>query len=148
MQQIFYDDAPYHVLYYDNELHAYRTDKFANWTNQPPENGTPLFGFGPFGYTVLKAASEVAASPSAATGSQAPSASGGTTSPAPTEPAADSASSSYGPDRPGRGRAPRGGRGRVRAHPQAPGGTGGRVTPGRAGNRRAGATSRPGPAPA
>ena len=53
MQQIFYDDAPYHVLYYDNELHAYRTDKFANWTNQPPEIGTPLFGYGPFGYTVL-----------------------------------------------------------------------------------------------
>ena len=61
MQQIFYDDAPYHVLYYDNELHAYRTDKFANWTNQPPENGTPLFGYGPFGYTVLTAASEVTA---------------------------------------------------------------------------------------
>ena len=32
--------ACYHVLYYDNELHAYRTDKFAGWTNQPPDNGT------------------------------------------------------------------------------------------------------------
>ena len=46
MQNIFYDEAPYHVLYYDNELHAYRTDKFTNWTNQPPDNGTPLFGYG------------------------------------------------------------------------------------------------------
>jgi peptide/nickel transport system substrate-binding protein len=97
MQQIFYDDAPYHVLYYDNELHAYRTDKFANWTNQPPDSGTPLFGYGPFGYTVLQAASEVTASPSAATGSEAPSASGGTTSPAPTEAPADSASSNTVP---------------------------------------------------
>ena len=98
MQQIFYDDAPYHVLYYDNELHAYRTDRFANWTNQPPENGTPLFGYGPFGYTVLQSAAEVAAaSPSAATGSQAPSATGGTTSPAPTEPPADTASSNTVP---------------------------------------------------
>ncbi len=28
MQQIFYDQAPYHVLFYDAELHAYRTDRF------------------------------------------------------------------------------------------------------------------------
>ena len=46
MQQLFYDDACYHVLYYDSELHAMRTDKFTGWTNQPPESGTPLFGFG------------------------------------------------------------------------------------------------------
>ena len=99
MQQIFYDDAPYHVLYYDNELHAYRTDKFANWTNQPPDSGTPLFGYGPFGYTVLTAASEATASPSAApAGSEAPaSATSGTSSPAPTEPPAESASSNTMP---------------------------------------------------
>ena len=53
MQKIVYDEAPYHILYYDSELHAYRTDKFAGWTNQPPETGTPLFGYGPIGYTVL-----------------------------------------------------------------------------------------------
>ena len=29
--------APYHVLYYDSELHAYRTDRFGGWENQPPE---------------------------------------------------------------------------------------------------------------
>jgi peptide/nickel transport system substrate-binding protein len=97
MQQIFYDQAPYHVLYYDNELHAYRTDKFANWTNQPPDSGTPLFGYGPFGYTVLQAASEVTPSPSAATGSEAPTATGGTSSPAPTEPPADTAASNNMP---------------------------------------------------
>ena len=28
MQEIFYDEAPNIPLYYDSELHAYRTDKF------------------------------------------------------------------------------------------------------------------------
>ena len=46
MQQIFYDVALHHILYYDSELHAMRTDKFAGWTNQPPDSGTPLFGYG------------------------------------------------------------------------------------------------------
>ena len=36
MQQIFYDDAPYLILYYDSELHAYRTDKFSNWQTSRP----------------------------------------------------------------------------------------------------------------
>ncbi len=84
MQNIFYDQAPYHVLYYDNELHAYRTDKFTNWVNQPPDNGTPLFGYGSIGYTVLKDASLTPSpSPAASTapsggavGSAGPSASG------------------------------------------------------------------------
>jgi peptide/nickel transport system substrate-binding protein len=66
MQQIFYDQAPYHVLYYDNELHAYRTDRFGGWVNQPPESGTPLFGYGPIGYTKLTLASEASAAPSGA----------------------------------------------------------------------------------
>ncbi|HEX5828227.1 MAG TPA: ABC transporter substrate-binding protein [Candidatus Limnocylindrales bacterium] len=65
MQQIVYDQAPYHILYYDSELHAYRTDRFGGWTNQPPDTGTPLFGFGPIGYTVLTAASEASPEPSA-----------------------------------------------------------------------------------
>ena len=64
MQQIVYDEAPYHVLYYDSELHAYRTDTFGSWTSQPPDSGTPLFGYGPIGYTVLTAASDASPSPS------------------------------------------------------------------------------------
>ncbi len=66
MQQIVYDEAPYHIPYYDSELHAYRTDKFANWTNQPPETGTPLFGYGPIGYTVLTAVSDATPEPTVA----------------------------------------------------------------------------------
>jgi len=53
MQQIFYDSGCNTPLYYDSELHAYRTDKFAGWTDQPPGSGTPLFGFGYGGYLKL-----------------------------------------------------------------------------------------------
>jgi peptide/nickel transport system substrate-binding protein len=66
MQEIFYRDAPYHVLYYDSELHAYRTDRFGGWVNQPPDNGTPLFGYGPIGYTKLTAAAAASPEPSGA----------------------------------------------------------------------------------
>ena len=52
MQEIVYNEAPYHILYYDASLVAYRTDRFTGWVNQP-DNGTPLFGYGPYGYTQL-----------------------------------------------------------------------------------------------
>jgi peptide/nickel transport system substrate-binding protein len=54
MQQLFYDAACYHILYYDSELHAMRTDKFTGWTNQPPDSGVPLFGFGYPAYMLLR----------------------------------------------------------------------------------------------
>jgi peptide/nickel transport system substrate-binding protein len=60
MQNLVYDEAPYHILYYDAELHAYRTDKFGGWENQPSVGGTPLFGYGSFGYTKLTDLSAVA----------------------------------------------------------------------------------------
>jgi peptide/nickel transport system substrate-binding protein len=92
IQQLVYNEAPYHILYYDSELHAYRTDTFANWQNQPAESGTPLFGYGPWGYTVLTAASdEPSPAPSAAV--QSPGATTGAESPAPTEAPAEPASS-------------------------------------------------------
>lgn len=53
MQNLAYDEAPYIIMYYDAELHAYRTDRFGGWTNQPSEGGTPLFGYGSGGYTKL-----------------------------------------------------------------------------------------------
>jgi len=74
MQNIFYNDAPYHILSYDDTLVAYRTDKFSGWTNQPA-NGTPLFGYGSFGYPLLQEAT-AAASPAPA-GSTAPGSSAG-----------------------------------------------------------------------
>lgn len=59
MQQLFYDGGCNTPLYYDSELHAMRTDKFAGWTNQPPDTGTPLFGFGYSGYMALTDATAV-----------------------------------------------------------------------------------------
>jgi len=73
MQNIFYNDAPYHILYYEDTLVAYRTDKFSGWQNQPA-NGTPLFGYGSIGYTLL---TDATATPSASPAdSAAPGASG------------------------------------------------------------------------
>ena len=76
MQQLVYNEAPYIILYYDSELHAYRTDKFAGWTDQPTDGGTPLFGWGAGGYTVL---TDAKAQPSAAPSQPPAAASGGAT---------------------------------------------------------------------
>ncbi len=66
MQQYAYDQAPYHILYYDSNLDAYRTDVFAGWQNQPA-NGTPLLAYDTLGYTLLTVAgAEPSAAPSAA----------------------------------------------------------------------------------
>jgi ABC-type dipeptide transport system, periplasmic component len=64
MQDIIYDDAPYDILYYDANLEAYRTDRFAGWQKQPSANGTPLFTYGTLDYTLLTNAAAVAPSPS------------------------------------------------------------------------------------
>ncbi len=87
MQNLMYDEAPYHILYYDANLDVYRTDVFAGWQNQPTDNGVPLFGYGSLGYTLLTdAKAEPTAAPSVAApatgGSGAPAASGGTSAPA------------------------------------------------------------------
>jgi peptide/nickel transport system substrate-binding protein len=64
MQELFYKEVPNIPLYYDSELHGYRTDRFGGWQNQPPDGGTPLFQFGPIGYLNLTDATAVP-SPSA-----------------------------------------------------------------------------------
>ena len=88
MQNLVYDQAVYDILYYDANLEAYRTDRFAGWTNMPP-NGTPLFSYGTLNYTLLTDATAVpTAGPSA---SPAP---GATTGPTPS--AAPSGSSGGG----------------------------------------------------
>jgi len=80
LQEIFYQEAPYHILFYDAQLDAYRTDRFGGWQNQPISNGVPLFGYGPLGYTLLTAAGETSPEPGGSPG--APSA-GTSASPAP-----------------------------------------------------------------
>ena len=56
MQNMIYDAAPYDILYYDANLDAYRTDRFAGWQNQPTANGTPMFSYGTLNYTRLTSA--------------------------------------------------------------------------------------------
>ena len=63
MQNYFYDQAPYHLLYYDDELDAYRTDRFAGWQNQPIDTGVPLLTYGTLDYSLL---TDAKAAPSAA----------------------------------------------------------------------------------
>ncbi len=82
MQNIFYDDAPYHMLFYDDTLVAYRTDRFAGWTNQPAD-GFPLFGYGSFGYPLLTVAAAEVPSPSATAAPPAGASSAPVASPAP-----------------------------------------------------------------
>lgn len=61
MQNLIYDEAPYDILYYDANLAAYRTDRFAGWQNEPP-NGTPFFTYSTIQYTYL---TDATAAPSA-----------------------------------------------------------------------------------
>ena len=43
MLTLFYEEAPYAVLYYSPDLQAYRTDRFEGWVRQPAEVGPVLF---------------------------------------------------------------------------------------------------------
>ncbi|MHB8958531.1 MAG: ABC transporter substrate-binding protein [Candidatus Limnocylindrales bacterium] len=69
MQNIIYSDAPYDVLYYENELDVYRNDRFAGWQDMP-SNGTPFFTYGPLDYTLLTdATAQASPTPAAASAS-------------------------------------------------------------------------------
>ena len=83
MQQLFYDQAPYQILYYDDELHVYRTDKFSNWQTQPKDGGTPFFVNGSINYTTLQLASASSPSPSAAASGEASAGASTAATPAP-----------------------------------------------------------------
>jgi peptide/nickel transport system substrate-binding protein len=85
MQNLIYDEAPYDILYYDSNLDAWRTDKFAGWVNQPTATGTPMFTYGTRMYTLLTDATIAPSpAPSATAGeSAAAGASGAAATPAP-----------------------------------------------------------------
>ncbi len=130
MQQLFYDQAPYQMLYYDDELHVYRTTKFSNWQNQPVDGGTPFFVNGSINYTKLKLASAASPSPSASASASAGPAASGSSAPVAATPVPSAGGSAAGGqqrldaphprDRPGPAR-DRGGR---RPGPPAPGSRG------------------------
>jgi peptide/nickel transport system substrate-binding protein len=60
MQDLVYDEAPYLVLFYDDQLHAHRTDRFGPWTTQPRDGGVSLFTAGVEGYLDLVPAATLA----------------------------------------------------------------------------------------
>jgi peptide/nickel transport system substrate-binding protein len=48
MQQILYQQQPYLMLYYNQNLEAWRTDRFTGFTPQPSPDGDMLAFYGPF----------------------------------------------------------------------------------------------------
>ena len=50
MQQMIYDDAPYAVTYYYDNLEAYRSDRFTGFKPQPDPIGSLLFQYGTWSY--------------------------------------------------------------------------------------------------
>lgn len=58
MQQILYEDRPELVLWYDDYLQAYRSDKWTGFVKQPSENGTILFQYGHYSDLQIQPVSE------------------------------------------------------------------------------------------
>jgi peptide/nickel transport system substrate-binding protein len=44
-QRVYYEDAPYSIMWYDPILSAWRTDRFEGWVIQPEPEGDPLEGW-------------------------------------------------------------------------------------------------------
>ncbi len=82
MQNLIYDEAPYDILYYDANLDAYRTDRFAGWQKQPITNGTPMFTYSTLDYTRLTDIA-LAATPAPTAASSDAAAASATAAPAP-----------------------------------------------------------------
>jgi peptide/nickel transport system substrate-binding protein len=57
MQRILYQDNPEIVLFYDNDLQAYRSDRWTGFVEQPEPQGYLLFGYGPYSYRSIEPAS-------------------------------------------------------------------------------------------
>lgn len=54
MQKMLYDDAPYVITAYYDNLEAYRSDRFTDFSPQPAPGGSLLFQYGSFSYLSLK----------------------------------------------------------------------------------------------
>jgi peptide/nickel transport system substrate-binding protein len=58
MEQQVYDDVPYIVLYYDNVLQAYRSDRWTGFVQQPKVNGDLLATYGPYSFLSIRPVAE------------------------------------------------------------------------------------------
>jgi peptide/nickel transport system substrate-binding protein len=54
MQKMLYDDAPYVITAYYDNLEAYRSDRFTGFQPQPSPNGSLLFQYGTHSYQSLR----------------------------------------------------------------------------------------------
>jgi peptide/nickel transport system substrate-binding protein len=61
MQRMLYEDAPYVVTYYYDDLQAYRSDRLAGFVPQPDPGGVLLFQYGTYSYTNIGPPSQFAA---------------------------------------------------------------------------------------
>jgi peptide/nickel transport system substrate-binding protein len=68
MQQIVYEDIPEVVVYYAENLQAYRTDRWTGYVNQPQPAGYKLFQYGNASYLSLHVKSAADAAPPASSG--------------------------------------------------------------------------------
>jgi peptide/nickel transport system substrate-binding protein len=57
MQQILYDDAPYAITFYYDDLQGY-SDRFTGYIAQPPPDGAVLFAYGTFSYRSIELATQ------------------------------------------------------------------------------------------
>jgi peptide/nickel transport system substrate-binding protein len=67
MQQIFYEEVPQVVLWYDNDLQAYRSDRWSGFVRSPEPDaegngGSLLYQYTPYSYVTIAPASESAGS--------------------------------------------------------------------------------------
>jgi peptide/nickel transport system substrate-binding protein len=68
MQQTIYEDVPEVVLYYAEDLQAYRTDRWTGFVNQPQPQGYKLFAYGNYSYLSLHLKTTAAAASPASSG--------------------------------------------------------------------------------
>jgi peptide/nickel transport system substrate-binding protein len=64
MQKMLYDDAPYVVTYYYDDLEAYRSDRWTNMQPQPIPKGALLFQYGTYTYRNAEPVSQTSATSS------------------------------------------------------------------------------------
>jgi peptide/nickel transport system substrate-binding protein len=83
MQKMLYDDVPYVVTYYYDNLEAYRSDRFTGFVGQPEGSGSLLMQWGYYSYVNIEPVGSSPApttDPTASpTGAPSPDAGGGST---------------------------------------------------------------------
>ncbi|MGZ4594000.1 MAG: ABC transporter substrate-binding protein [Actinomycetes bacterium] len=60
MQKMLYDDTPYVLTFYYNNLEAYRSDRFTDFKPQPEPNGSLLFQYGTASYRSIRPVTKAA----------------------------------------------------------------------------------------